>query len=130
MPIPERGGDDFAVGTFGFFGKPLDVGRCISNFTFRLGQRLALLGGHQGGQIVLVFHHQIEPATQDTAAFGGGRLPPAFQCLLGSMDGPFGFGSTAARHRGDRGTRGGIDHGENFAAIGSDPGTIDITGLT
>ncbi|MDI5349367.1 hypothetical protein MJL48_30060, partial [Salmonella enterica subsp. enterica serovar Kentucky] len=37
----------------------------VANFAFRFRQRFALFQRHQTRQIVLMFHHQIEPATQD-----------------------------------------------------------------
>ena len=43
----------FAVDALGFFGKPLDEARAVGDFALGLGQRLALLGGHDARQVVL-----------------------------------------------------------------------------
>lgn len=61
-------GDDFAVGTSGFFGEPLDEAGGIIDFAQCLGQGFSLLGGHQFAQKGAVFHDQGIPAVQD-----GGR---------------------------------------------------------
>ena len=55
-------GNDVAVDAFAFFGEPLDERGRVGDLALRLRQRLALLGGHDDGEIVDVGHHQIEPA--------------------------------------------------------------------
>src|SRR3546814_9975090 len=50
---------------------------CSSDLlTLGFGERLALLRGHQDGQILLVRHHQVVPFAQDGAAFLGGPGAP------------------------------------------------------
>ena len=68
--------NDIAIDALGFLGKPLDEGGGIGDLALGLRQRLALFGGHQDGQIVLVFHHQVEPFAQDIGTFLGGLLAP------------------------------------------------------
>ena len=65
-----------AVDAFTLFGEPLYKGGGIANLAFGFRQRFALFERHQLGQIVLVRHHQIEPAAQNVGAlFGGERAP-------------------------------------------------------
>ena len=77
----------FAVNPLGLFTEEFDEGRAIGDFTLGLGQRLALLGGQDGAQIVLVLHHQVEPFAQDTGAFLAGHRSPFLLCGIGGIDG-------------------------------------------
>src|SRR5450830_1457482 len=52
--VAEWRGNDFTVGTFPFFCKPVNIGSGIGDFALGFGQRFALLGGHQACQIVLM----------------------------------------------------------------------------
>ena len=88
-------GNGLAIDALGLFGEELDEGRAIGDFAARFGQRLALLGGHDLGQVLLVLHHQVEPLAQDGGAFLGGLLRPVLLGALGSLDG--GFGSRRRR---------------------------------
>ena len=78
--------DRVAVDALALLAEPLDEGGGIGDLAARLGQRLALLGGHQGREILLVRHHQIEPFAQDLGALLGGLGAPAGQCLVGRLD--------------------------------------------
>ena len=57
--------DRVAIDALALLAEPLDEGGGIGDLAAQLGQGLALLGGHQGGEILLVRHHQIEPFAQD-----------------------------------------------------------------
>src|SRR3546814_9698418 len=62
-------GDGVAVHAPGFLREPLQVARAIRDLAAGLGQRLALLGGHQPRQVVLVLEHQPVHALEDVGAF-------------------------------------------------------------
>ncbi len=68
-PIGQMGRNDVAIDALGLFCEPLDERSPVQHLASRLGQRLALLGRHDGSQIVLVGKHQIVPAAQDRGAF-------------------------------------------------------------
>ena len=61
-------GNRVAVDALGFFAEPLEERRGVGDLAARLGERLALLGRHQPREVVLVRHHQVEPAAQDRGA--------------------------------------------------------------
>ena len=52
-----EGGDGVAVHALGFFGIPFDIGCAVGNFAFGFRERLALFGGEDGGEGVLVLGH-------------------------------------------------------------------------
>ena len=57
-------GDRISVDPFTLFGKPLDITCAIGNFTPGFCQGLTLFGGQNLRQVLLIFHHQVEPLTQ------------------------------------------------------------------
>ena len=61
--------DGVAVDPLGLFGEPLDERRPVGHFAAALGERLALLGGHQFRQVVLAGEDQLEPLPQHGRAF-------------------------------------------------------------
>ena len=68
------------------------------------------VGGHDGGEVVLVLHHQLEPAAQDAGALLGGARGPALLGVVGRVDGLGGLGAGAVRHLGhDVAARGVVD---------------------
>ena len=64
--------DRIAINAFALFGKPLNKGSGVGDFAFGFRQRFALFQGHQTGEIVLMFNHQVEPAAQDVGPLFGG----------------------------------------------------------
>ncbi len=121
--VPRNG---IAVDALGFLGEPLDEGRGVGDLTARLGQRLALLQGHQPGQVFLVLHDQLEPAAQRLRTLLGGQVAPGRQRPLGRLDGTASLGGTHLRHRAEDFTTGRVVHLERLPAVGIEPGAIDI----
>ena len=78
--------DGFAVYPLGFFGEEFNERRTISNFTFCLGQGLALFSGEDSGQVIRVFHHEIKPPTQDNAALFSCERSPLFLCFFSARN--------------------------------------------
>ncbi len=93
--------DRLTVDPLGFFGIKLSERGTVHNLTLGFGQRFALLGGHDGGQIILVFHHQIKPAPQHNGAFLGRALGPALHGFCRAGNGLFGLLCAKPRHSGD-----------------------------
>ena len=87
-----RGGH-FAAGAPGLLGKPLHEAGAVGHLAQRLGQRLALLGGHDAGQVLLVLHEQLKPAQQR-------RVPRFARERAPGGPGRFGGGNGLAHLRG------------------------------
>jgi hypothetical protein len=119
-------GDGVAVDALALLGEPLDEGGCIGDLAAALGQGLALLGGHQLRQILLVRHHQLEPFPQDAGTLLGGPGAPGGQRAIGRLDGA---PRLAGAHLGDGAealaVRRILDR-NGAAAIGVDPRAVDI----
>ncbi|MNN34226.1 hypothetical protein D3C81_1480220 [compost metagenome] len=118
------------VDALGFFGEPFDEGSGVDDFALGFGQRLALLGGHQAGQVILVLDHQLEPAAQLVGALLGGQRTPGRQGLFGSLDGTTGFCCAHLRHAADDLAGRRVVHLDGLAAVGIHPGAVDIGLLT
>ena len=116
-------GQGLAVDALGLLSEPLDKACAISDFAFGLGQGLALLGGHDAAQIVLVGHQQVVPLAQDDAALFGGFGFPGGPCCVGCGNGLLGLGRAEVGHIGQVLARGGVGHGKTAAAF--DPLAID-----
>ncbi|MCY1362860.1 hypothetical protein D9M69_495980 [compost metagenome] len=119
-------GNHVTVDTLGFLGEPLDEGSGVGDLALGFGQRLALLDGHQAAQVVLVFHQQFEPATQLVGAFLGGQRTPGRQSTLGGLDGAAGLGGAHLRHGADDFASGRVVDLDGLAAVGVQPGAVDI----
>ena len=119
-------GDGFAVDALGLFAEPLDIAGAIGTFALGLGQRLALFGGQDGAQIVMVFHAQVEPLAQHGGAFLAGAGGPFVAHLIGLGDGAGGIGAGQVRHMGDDVAARGVGDGEGRAVRRVDPFAGDI----
>ena len=96
-------GNGLAIDALGLLGEELDEGRAIGDLAAGFGQGLALLGGHDLGQVLLVVDHQVEPFAQDRGALLGGLGGPARAGLFGGVDGLAGLvPRRASGHHGDR----------------------------
>src|SRR4029077_6382268 len=83
-----------AVNALGFFAEPFEKGRGIGDFAFRFREWLALLDGHEAGEIFLVGHHKVEPAAKNGGAFLGGFLAPSGESAVSGFDSLPGFSAT------------------------------------
>jgi hypothetical protein len=61
-------GNGVAVDPLRLLGEPFDERGAVGDLAARLGERLALLGGEDLREILLVRHHQLEPLAQDRGA--------------------------------------------------------------
>jgi hypothetical protein len=80
-------GDAHDVRPLGLLGEVLGKGGAVVDLAARLGERLALLQGHDQGEVFLVLAHQLEPAAQDVAALLRQQRGPAGEGLVGGIDG-------------------------------------------
>ena len=71
--------DGVAVDALALLGEPLDEARGVGDLALALGERLALLGGHDGGEVVGVGQHQVVPACAGSprAPWRASRARPA-----------------------------------------------------
>jgi len=100
--------NDVAVQPLAFLGEPLDECGAVSDLAPGFRERLALLSGHQRGEVLLVRHQQFVPAAQDGGAFLGGVRGPRGKCARGRLDRLAGLGDSHVRHRAERLAGGGI----------------------
>ncbi len=113
----------FAVDALGFFGKPLDEAGAIGDFAFGLGQGLALLGGHDAAEVVLIGHEQLEPFAQNAAALFGGFAAPGGPGGIGSGYRGLGILRAEVGDFGELGAGGRVMDGE--AAGAGDPLSVE-----
>ena len=118
--------DDVAIDPLRLLGEPLDEGGGVDDLALGFGERLALLAGHQIGEVLLGGHHQVVPLAQDRRALLGGLGTPGRQGLLGRGHRPSDFLDTETGYRADRLAVGGIDDLDGLAALRVDPGAVDI----
>ena len=118
--------DRLAIDTLGLFAEPFDEGGSIQHLALGLGQRLAHFGGQDGGQIIGVFDHQIEPLTHDSGALLAGAGGPFVAGLVGHLNRAFGICAGHVGHIGNHVTPRGVGHGKGLAIGGIDPFACDI----
>ncbi|MNN40551.1 hypothetical protein D3C81_1546280 [compost metagenome] len=113
------------VNALGFFSEPLNKGSGVGDLALGFSQRLALFGGHQARQVVLVFDHQFEPTTQLARTFFGGQRTPGRQRLVGGLNGAAGFGSAHLRHSADDLAGGRVIDLDGLTVVRVQPHAID-----
>ena len=115
-----------AVRALAFLGEPLDERRAIGDLAARLGERLALLGGHDLRQVFLVRHHQVEPLAQDHGALLRGLRAPRRPRTLGGLDGALRLGAAHARHGAEHRAGRRVVHGDGVSLAGIGPAAVDV----
>ena len=120
-------GNGVAVDALGFLAEPFEERRGVGDFAPRFGERLALLGGHQPRQVVLVRHHQVEPAAHNGRALLGRLAAPRRKGARGGVDRPARFGAAQLRHRADDLAGRRVVDVDAVACV--DPRAVDIAGL-
>ena len=115
-----------AVGALAFFGEPFDERRAIGDLAARFRERLALLGGHDLRQVLLVRHHQVEPFAQDDGALLRGPRAPCRPCTLRGLHRALRLRGAHARHGAEHGAGRRIVHGDAVAPFGVDPAAVDV----
>ena len=118
-------GNGIAVDTLALFGKPLDKGGGVADFTFCFRQRFTLFQRHQARQIVLMLHHQLKPAAQDSGAFFGGKGAPCGQRAGGGIDSLAGFCGAHFGHAAQLLAVGGVRDREGLFAAGVAPASVN-----
>ena len=110
------GGNHVAVDAFALLGEPLDEGGGVADLAAGFGERLALLGGHQHGEVLLVLQHQVEPFAQQGGALLGGLGPPGGPGAGGGLDGAAGLRLPHLGNGAQGLARRGVGHSEGGAA--------------
>src|SRR5216684_168989 len=118
-----------AIYAFGLFAEPFKEGSRISDFAFRFGEGLALFQGHQPGQIVLVRHHQIEPAAQNSGAFFRCFFAPSRKSAIRRFDRLLRFSATQFRHAADDFAGCWVVDVDRSAGLGLDPLAVHVAGF-
>ena len=85
-------GNDVAIDPLGLLGEPFEIGGAVKHFSLGFRQRLALLGGEDGGQVVRCLDPERMPALEDGGAMLTGLFSPFLLGLGGGGDGPLVFG--------------------------------------
>ena len=114
-------GNRVAVHALGLFAKPFQKASRIQHLALRLRKRLALLGGHQHGQIILMMQHQVEHAAQHVRALPGGHVCPRRERRMRGIDGTPGFIRTHVWHRAQQRACGGVAYFAGTAGRGRTP---------
>jgi hypothetical protein len=118
--------DGVAVDPLGLLGEPLDKARAVDDLAAGLGQGLALLHGHEDGEILLVRHHQVVPLAQDVGALLAGLGAPVGPGPVRRIDGAPGLGGAQLGDRAQHLAGRRIGHVDGLAGLGVDPGAVDI----
>ncbi len=117
--------DHLAIDALGLFTEEFDEGRAIGDLALGFGQRLALFGGQDHAEIMLVLHHQVEPLAHHLSAFLAGPLGPFLLRGLGLRDRPVHLGARQVRHLSHDIAAGGVRDIEG-ALVAIDPFAADI----
>ena len=110
-------GNDIAIDTARFLGKPLDERCAICDFALGFCKRLAHFRCQDRSQVILVFQHQVIPFQQDCATLLRGFFAPFLLRLMRDLNG---FGRIFRRQIGNIGdlfTRCRIVHREGLSGI-------------
>ena len=118
--------DHLAVNALSFLREPLDERSAVRDLALRLRKRLALLGGEEQAEIILVRHHQVVPLAQDRGALLGSlrapRGPRAVCCFHRALR----FGRSHVRNAADRLAGGGVVDLDRATGIGARPRAIEV----
>ncbi len=115
------GRDDVAVGALGLLGEPFDEAGAVDDLAARLGERLALFGGHDPRELVRVLDDQLVPAPQDRGALAREQPRPLPERTLRGRHSLLDLRPGGARDRGEQLAARGIAHIDGGSAAPVDP---------
>ena len=121
--------DGVAVDALALLGEPFDEGGGIDDLALGFRQRLALLGGHQLGEVFLVLQHEIGPLAHHLGALLGGFGAPGGKCPLGGLDRAPRLVRPHARDGAEDLVGGRIVDLDRGLTVGIDPGAVDVAFL-
>ena len=127
--MPARGHglrDDVAVDPLGLLREPFQERGAVADLALGLGQRLALLAGHQVGEVVGIGHDQLEPAAQDRRRAPWRSSPATPATPARRHRSPARLGHADAGHGADGLAGGGVGDLDHLAVRGVDPGAVDV----
>jgi len=117
---------EVAVEADALAGGPLDEGAGVGDLAAGLSEGLALLGGHEGGEAVLVALHEPGELGEGLATLGGGRGAPGGEGFRGGVRGAGGVGGPGVGDVAERGVRRGVDDGQGRARPRGDALAADV----
>ncbi|OBX34390.1 hypothetical protein A8U91_03443 [Halomonas elongata] len=123
-------GDGVAEGALAFLGEPAHEAGTVLDLTTGIGQGLALLQGHDGGQVLAVGLQQVIPGQQTLAALVGAQRAPLHECRLGGVHRTPDLLDFQHRDMADGLASGGIEDGLLTTGIAVSPLAVDIGILT
>ncbi len=116
----------FGIEAFAFLGIPLDEGCRVVDLAAGLGKRLALFKGHQQGEILAGFEHQVVPFAQDGGARLRQHVAPGPECLFRRVDRLGGLGSVERGDEGEGSAAGRVAHLKACTVPAGNPAAADI----
>jgi len=103
--------EDFAVQQLSaVLAVELEEASSVCDLTHSLSPRLALLDGEDLTQVLLVLHHQVAPALDDSTALGNGSCSPLSFSCRGGIDGGDDILCTAVRDGAHKFMVAGVNH--------------------
>ena len=121
------GGDHVAVDALRFFAEPFDERGGKADLAPSFSDRLALFGGEDQREIVLVGEHQFVPAAHDGGALLGRLRAPDEERFLSGVHGTARFRRAHARDGADDFAVGRIFDGDGRAVIRGEPFAVHQT---
>ncbi len=118
--------NDLPVQAFAFLGEPLDEGGGVADLAPGFRERLALLGGHDGGEIFAMLEHQVEPTPEDDTAILRRARRPSRKSRLGRGDRASRFGRRHVGYGAQRRLGCRIDDCGRGAGVRADPFAADV----
>jgi hypothetical protein len=116
---------DAAIGAAAFLGEPVDDVAGQHRLDLRLRQRLALLEGHEPGDVVGARAHQVGGLAHHLRAVVGRHLAPGLEALPRGREGAIEVLGAGMGDRADLLLGGGVQDGDRAAARGRAPLAVD-----
>ena len=115
-----------AIGAARFFGEPVDGVSAAHDFHPGFGQRLALLHGHQAGDVVGAAAQEVGGFAHDLRALEGADLAPGGEAALGGGQRRVQIDLGGVGDGADHLLIGGVEHLDAAALGAATPGAGDV----
>ncbi|MNC07615.1 hypothetical protein D3C75_551680 [compost metagenome] len=125
-PVAGETGNGAAIGALALFREPLDEAGAVGHLALGLGERLALLAGHDAGQFILIGHDEFEPGVKPAATLLGGEGGPGGLGIVSRRDGEPGVRLIHVGYLGDELAGRRVQDLETLSAMGLAPAAIYI----
>ena len=118
--------DHAPVGAACLLGEPVDGVGAVQDLCLRLGERLALLHGHQRRDKIEALAHQAGGLAHDLRALEGRNPAPGGETLRGGLEGAVQVRALGMSERADLLAGGRVHDGKGAAGSGGAPGAVDV----